>query len=59
MPCTPALQQPIVRGSSVQELKQAAVREGMRTLRVSGLERVCEGVTSLEEVLLETPSDAS
>lgn len=57
LPLTPALQGLILSGVAHQKLKQAAVREGMKTLRVSGLEHVCEGATSLEEVLMRTPRD--
>jgi type II secretory ATPase GspE/PulE/Tfp pilus assembly ATPase PilB-like protein len=57
LPLTPTLQELILSGTPVKELQQAAIREGMKTLRHSGLERVCEGLTSLEEVLLETPPD--
>jgi type II secretory ATPase GspE/PulE/Tfp pilus assembly ATPase PilB-like protein len=57
LPCTPALQELILSGAPRQELRRAAVREGMQTLRASGLERACEGSVSLEEVLLHTPSD--
>jgi type IV pilus assembly protein PilB len=57
LPVTPTLQELLLSGVPARELKQAAVRAGMRTLRASGLERVCEGVTSLDEVLLGTPPD--
>ena len=57
LPFTPTLQGLALAGASVRELQQAAVREGMKTLRVSGLERACEGLTGLDEVLLETPPD--
>jgi type IV pilus assembly protein PilB len=57
MPLTPPLQELIRAGAAQEKLKRAAVLEGMKTLRVSGLERVCEGATSLEEVLMSTPRD--
>jgi type IV pilus assembly protein PilB len=59
LPLTPQLQELILEGASLQELQQAAIQEGMKTLRRTGLERVCEGLVSLDEVLLETPPDAS
>jgi type IV pilus assembly protein PilB len=59
LPMTPTFQELILAGMSLQELQQAAIREGMKTLRRTGLERVCEGLANLDEVLLETPPDAS
>ena len=38
-------------------LTEAAVGEGMETLRRNGLRRVIEGVTSLEEVLRVTQDE--
>jgi len=58
LPMTPAFQELILAGVPLQELQQAAIREGLKTLRRAGLERVCEGLASLDEVLLETPPDA-
>jgi type IV pilus assembly protein PilB len=58
LPLTPSLQELIHSGVAARKLQQAAVREGMKTMRISGLERVCEGLTSLEEVLLHVPPDA-
>jgi type IV pilus assembly protein PilB len=44
----------ILSGASSIELKRRAVEEGMVTLRMAGLNKVREGVTTLEEVLRET-----
>jgi len=41
----------ILEGASSDELKKAAIRNGMKTLRMSGLTKVKEGVTTIEEVL--------
>jgi type IV pilus assembly protein PilB len=40
--------------ASALELRRKAVEEGMITLRGSGLQKVKDGVTSVEEVLRET-----
>ncbi|MFO7302770.1 MAG: type IV-A pilus assembly ATPase PilB [Acidobacteriota bacterium] len=48
------LRELIVTGAPTAELKQVAMEEGMLTLRQSGLEKVRQGVTSLEEVVRET-----
>ena len=44
----------IMTNAPVTELRQAAMAEGMLTLRQSGLEKVREGLTTLEEVVRET-----
>jgi len=44
----------ILTGASSIELKRRAVEEGMVTLRMAGLHKIREGVTTLEEVLRET-----
>src|SRR5450830_109449 len=44
----------ILSGSTSIELKRKAVEEGMLTLRMSGLQKIREGATTLEEVLRET-----
>ena len=41
----------------VREIKEIAVQEGMMTLRQSGLIKIKEGITSVEEVLRETVKD--
>jgi len=47
----------ILRGAPAPEIKQAAIREGMTTLRRSGLARLAEGVTTLEEILRITKAE--
>lgn len=51
------LKELILEGASSAELKKTAVRLGMKTLRMSGLTKVAEGVTSMEEVLRVTFGD--
>ena len=48
----------ILQGASTAELKSEAIRLGMATLRRSGLNKVNEGVTTLEEVLRVTAADS-
>ena len=40
------------------EIKKMAIEQGMITLRQSGLVKIKEGITSIEEVLRETIRDA-
>ncbi|MDW8337227.1 MAG: type IV-A pilus assembly ATPase PilB [Tepidimonas sp.] len=54
MPVSEAIQQLILRGASAREIAEQARREGVRTLRESGLRKVKMGITSLEEVLSVT-----
>ncbi len=52
-----ALKDLVLQGASTAELKGEAIRMGMATLRRSGLNKVGEGVTTLEEVLRVTAND--
>jgi type IV pilus assembly protein PilB len=44
----------ILERASTQEIRDAAIRNGMRTLRESGVEALLAGRTTVEEVLRET-----
>jgi type IV pilus assembly protein PilB len=54
MEVTEDLRELILVGASGLELKRKAVEEGMITLRRSGLHKVMDGVTTMEEVARET-----
>ncbi|HEX8027947.1 MAG TPA: type IV-A pilus assembly ATPase PilB, partial [Vicinamibacterales bacterium] len=54
MEITDELRELILVGASALELRRKAIEEGMITLRGSGLRKVKDGVTTLEEVLRET-----
>ena len=54
MALSPELRRAILRGDSVAELRDIAVREGMLTLRMDGIKKIEKGVTTLEEVVKET-----
>jgi type IV pilus assembly protein PilB len=54
MEVTEDLRELILVGASALELRRKAVDEGMLTLRSSGLRKVKEGVTTIEEVVRET-----
>lgn len=51
------LKELILEGASSAEIKKAAVRLGMKTLRMSGMTKIAEGVTTIEEVLRVTFGD--
>jgi type IV pilus assembly protein PilB len=57
MPIREEIKELILQGASVLELKNKAVSLGMKTLRASGLLKIKEGLTSLEEVLENTFPD--
>src|SRR5467141_260473 len=54
MEITEELRELILVGASGLELRRKAIDEGMLTLRQSGLEKVKDGLTSIEEVVRET-----
>ena len=54
MPISDAIQAIILRDGSAMEIAVQAEREGVKTLRASGLSKVKLGLTSLEEVLALT-----
>jgi type IV pilus assembly protein PilB len=48
------LREMINRGASTEQLRDLALQTGMRPLRISGMEKVYGGVTTIEEVIRET-----
>ena len=59
MTMTPALQRLIQAETDLAALRQQAIRDGMRALRVSGALKVAAGITTVEEVLKVAPPAAS
>jgi type IV pilus assembly protein PilB len=57
MPLWDGLKELIINGASTAELKQEAIRLGFRTLRMSALNKVREGVTTLAEAVGNTAPD--
>jgi type IV pilus assembly protein PilB len=57
MPMTEQLREQVLSGSTALDLKRTASQGGMKTLRQSGLTKLAEGVTSLEEVLRVSMAD--
>ncbi|MBX7185819.1 MAG: type II secretion system protein GspE, partial [Vicinamibacteria bacterium] len=49
-----AVRELIMMGANSVELRKKAIEEGMLTLRMSGLEKIKQGITTIEEVLRET-----
>ncbi len=57
MPIGDELRELILNGASAAELKRAAIESGMITLRQSGIQKLREGVTTIEEVVRVTIGD--
>jgi type IV pilus assembly protein PilB len=57
MPVKDEIKEMILKGGSVTEIKKLAVKLGMKTLRMSGLTKIKEGTTSIQEVLRVTFGD--
>jgi len=57
MPVREEIKELVLRGGSALDIKREAIRLGMKTLRQSGLTKVEEGVTTLEEILRVTAPD--
>ncbi|WKZ31727.1 MAG: type IV-A pilus assembly ATPase PilB [Thermodesulfobacteriota bacterium] len=57
MPFTEGIKDMVLNGASSAELKRTAIKEGMKSLRMSGVTKVAEGVTTIEEVLRVTMAD--
>ena len=54
MPISEELRDAILRNAPTAELREVAQSQGMKTLRQSGLLKVLDGTTTIEEVLRVT-----
>jgi len=57
MPISEPIKELILQGASAMDIKREAIRQGLQTLRRSGISKLLGGVTSLEEVLKTTVRD--
>ena len=55
MPLSQELKDMISHDAELNELRKQAMKEGMRTLRLSGAQKVAAGLTTPEEVLRVAP----
>jgi len=51
------LKELVLQGASSAEVKAEAIRQGMRTLRMCGITKVCTGVSTIDEVARITAAD--
>jgi len=52
---TDAIRELIASGADIQPVRTQAARDGLRSLRVSGAEKIAHGMTTVEEVLRAAP----
>ena len=57
LPISEAIRRLIVKRAPASVIKAQAVQEGMKTLRMAGIDKAREGITTLEEVLRTTSED--
>ncbi|MBI5560318.1 MAG: Flp pilus assembly complex ATPase component TadA, partial [Deltaproteobacteria bacterium] len=57
MPFTESIKELVLNGASASELKRQAIADGMKSLRMSGITKIDDGVTTMEEVLRVTMAD--
>ena len=58
MPFSERLREIVLQGGSTAELKDEMIREGVSTLRMAGLGKVLQGVTTIDEVVRVTAADS-
>lgn len=51
---SPIIRRMITEGATSDDIEEQAVKEGMETLRVEGLKKVLEGVSTIDEISRET-----
>jgi len=57
MPMGDGIREAVLSGASSTDIKRAAIESGMKTLRMSGIAKIAEGLTTIEEVLRITMPD--
>ncbi|MGE0789706.1 MAG: type IV-A pilus assembly ATPase PilB [Sandaracinaceae bacterium] len=58
MPFNERLKEMVLQGCSTAELKQEMIASGISSLRMAGLEKIRQGVTTIDEVLRVTAADS-
>lgn len=57
MPMSAEMQALVLQEAGIQKIERQARREGVSSLRIAGLRKVLQGITSLDEVLIATRED--
>jgi type II secretory ATPase GspE/PulE/Tfp pilus assembly ATPase PilB-like protein len=58
LPVSETIRRLIIKRASAAVIKNQAVAEGMKTLRMVGIDKAREGITTLEEILRVTAEDS-
>ena len=51
MPMTDHIKELVLAGSSAQQIKQEAIRLGMNSLRMAGVNKLRQGITTIHEIV--------
>jgi type IV pilus assembly protein PilB len=57
MPFGDELKELVLQGASATEIKAEMIRKGVASLRIAGINKILEGVTTPEEILRTTVDD--
>ena len=57
MDMSPGVKELILKEASADELKKQAIKDGMKTLRMSALTKVAQGLSTLDEAVTNSSSD--
>ena len=58
MPFKDWLREIVLQGGSTAEVKDEMIRDGVATLRMAGLQKVVQGVTTIDEIVRVTAADS-
>lgn len=54
---TPLVKELVLKNASADEIKKQAIKDGMKTLRMSALTKVAQGLTTLDEAIVNSAAD--
>lgn len=54
---TPKIRELVLKNASTDDIKRQAIKDGMKTLRMSALTKVAQGLTTLEEAIVNSSAD--
>ncbi|GAB4012162.1 MAG: type IV-A pilus assembly ATPase PilB [Bdellovibrio sp.] len=54
---TPLVKELVLKNASADEIKKQAIKDGMKTLRMSALTKVAQGMTTLDEAVINSAAD--
>ncbi len=57
MAMSPLVKEVVLRNGSGDDIKKQAIKDGMKTLRMSALTKVAQGLTTLDEAVMNSASD--